>query len=153
MRDSYLVLVKEIRDAVRSKVKEITPPNFQIPCTGFIRITARPCNKKADDWLGGLSDFGSEHPDVAEYENIFTVVPSSGQPALLDRSMPVRIEVKRCVPAVVDAWGDIIASGKESYFKFYISVSYYDSTSESICASAAVPVIQNFFSDFHVNIY
>lgn len=67
MKKVYLELVKQIRDAVRKKAKDIGI------CEGCIRILAYPCCELADQWLGGLSDFSGPSPDIVDYEHAFPI--------------------------------------------------------------------------------
>ena len=75
---AYSDLLKNIRDAARTKAEEI--PKFQ--GRGCIRVTAVPCKKAADIWLGGLSDF--DHSDRTEYEHVFSIVPGGTHTAIFN---------------------------------------------------------------------
>lgn len=74
MKRSYYELVKEIRDVVREKAQEI--PKFRESGNGAIRILAYPLCREADEWLGGLSTFGSDpasKDDIVDYEYTFAI--------------------------------------------------------------------------------
>ncbi|MBQ3296887.1 hypothetical protein IJH01_02035 [Candidatus Saccharibacteria bacterium] len=76
MKNAYLSLIKEIRDAVREKAQEI--PKFKESGNGAIRILAYPLCREADEWLGGLSAFGSnpaDKNDIVDYEYTFAITP------------------------------------------------------------------------------
>lgn len=77
MKKAYLELVKQIRDAVRKKAQAI--PIFRDSGNGCIRILAYPCCEAADSWLGGLSNFESETPDIVDYEHTFTITPKGSR--------------------------------------------------------------------------
>lgn len=65
MDKPYLELVRNIRDAVREKAQEI--PAFKNGGNGAIRITAYPCCKEADDWMGGLGKFVVKNEEVDDW--------------------------------------------------------------------------------------
>ena len=71
-KGSYDELVIEIRDAIREKARKTA--SFDSG-NGSIRIKARPATKEADDFLGGFSDFDNYLPDIATYENVFSIAP------------------------------------------------------------------------------
>ena len=73
MKKVYLELVKQIRDAVRKKAKDIGIRE------GCIRILAYPCCPMADLWLGGLSNFEGDTPDIVDYEHTFTITPEGSR--------------------------------------------------------------------------
>lgn len=77
MQKAYLELVRRIRDAVREKAQEVPP--FKNTGNGAIRILAYPCCPAADTWLGGLSNFESETPDIVDYEHTFTIAPEGSR--------------------------------------------------------------------------
>ncbi|MBR6964778.1 hypothetical protein IKH83_00485 [Candidatus Saccharibacteria bacterium] len=66
IKKSFAQLADEIRTVVREKAKEVEI--FRESGNGCIRVLAFPLCKEADNWLGGLSDFDHEKPDVADYE-------------------------------------------------------------------------------------
>lgn len=71
MVKKFQELVANIRDAVREKAQEIEL--FKTTGNGCIRILAFPLCKDADNWLGGMSDFDLDKPDVADYEYSFAI--------------------------------------------------------------------------------
>lgn len=77
MQKAYLELVRRIRDAVREKVQDI--PTFRNSGNGCIRILAYPCCPAADSWLGGLSNFEGETPDIVDYEHTFAIAPGGSR--------------------------------------------------------------------------
>lgn len=62
---------------MRKKAQAI--PVFHNSGNGCIRILAYPCCKVADEWLGGLSDFGGATPDIVDYEHTFTIAPEGSR--------------------------------------------------------------------------
>lgn len=77
MKRPYLELVKEIRDAIRTRAQSYGETN------GAIRILAYPLCKTADDWFGGLSNFepkhGLEPNDIADYEHTFALTAGNSR--------------------------------------------------------------------------
>ncbi|MBR5389266.1 hypothetical protein IK146_01765 [Candidatus Saccharibacteria bacterium] len=63
--ESYLKLVKQVRDAVREKAQEI--PLFKKSGNGAICILAYPRCAEADEWLGGLGEFRPKHQSVDSF--------------------------------------------------------------------------------------
>ncbi len=77
MEEKYLRLVESIRDAVRKRAMDV--PKFRKDGNGCIRILLYPCCKEADDQFGGLSKFGTDGNDIADYEYAFAVTPGGSR--------------------------------------------------------------------------
>ena len=71
MKNTYLELMKQIREVVRKKAQEI--PKFRDEGNGAIRILIYPECKEADIWLGGLGNFDEYPYDIPDYEATFAI--------------------------------------------------------------------------------
>ena len=77
LEKKYLQLVESIRDAVRKSAMDV--PVFREDGNGCIRILFYPCCKEADDQFGGLSKFGADGSDIADYEFAFAITPGGSR--------------------------------------------------------------------------
>lgn len=83
----YEELLKKIRDAVRAAAAKVD--GFK---NGSIRVLMYPMVKEADDWLGGLGDFGRKtnpfagismgYNDIPDYEWCFSITPGGSRVAI-----------------------------------------------------------------------
>ena len=144
LEKAYSALVRQIRDAVREKAQEV--PKFRDMSIGCIHILTYPCCKKADEWLGGLSDFEHEGaPDVADYEHAFTVTPSE---SCIITATEGNFEYL-CVEVKVQG-KDLIKRPVGEPYSFcgiHVGVSGASPEENLKCAHAALEAIEDFFAD------